>query len=364
MFNKDLFAKKLENLEPYKVDTNKYKARLDANESFISMPLDIREKFGKIIAETDFNRYPDPDATALCEAFADFYGINAENVAAGNGSDEVISILMNGFMDKGETVMTFAPDFSMYKFYAELAELKTVSSAKLHGTLQIDFDDADKTIKENGVKLVIFSNPCNPTGRIEKKSDIKALAEKNPGTIFIVDEAYMDFAGELSESESFLRDAQSYSNIIVLKTLSKALGSAALRLGFIIGDTSVINMFKAVKSPYNVNSVSQAFGEAVLREKDFLKKCIWTVTNNRKKLFEVISAQNLTGADKPSEMYTNFVFFESPKAEEIYTKLKEKGILIRCFKIGEGALRITAGNDEENCELLEAMRDILGVQAR
>ena len=91
MFNKDLFAKKLENLEPYKVDTNKYKARLDANESFISMPSDIREKFGKIIAETDFNRYPDPDATALCEAFADFYGINAENVAAGNGSDEVIS---------------------------------------------------------------------------------------------------------------------------------------------------------------------------------------------------------------------------------------------------------------------------------
>lgn len=360
MFNKDLFAKKLENLEPYKVDTNKYKARLDANESFIQMPQEMRNRFTEIIRATDFNRYPDPDATALCEAFADFYGINAENVAAGNGSDEVISILMNGFLDKGETVMTFAPDFSMYKFYAELAELKTVSCNKKGGSLQIDFDEADKVIKENGVKLVIFSNPCNPTGRIEKKADIKTLAEKNPDTIFVVDEAYMDFAAELSETESFLRDAQNYSNIIVLKTLSKALGSAALRLGFIVGDTPVINMFKAVKSPYNVNSISQSFGEAVLCEKDFLKKCIQTVTGNKNTLFDAISDENLTGSEKPYPMYTNFVFFESPKAETIYTELKKKGFLVRFFRIGEGALRITAGSDAENAALLSEMRNILG----
>ena len=116
-----------------------------------------------------------------------------------------------------------------------------------------------------------------------------------------------------------------------------------------------------VKSPYNVNSVSQAFGEAVLREKDFIKKCIFEVTNNKNKLFEVICAQNLTGAEKPAEMYTNFVFFESPRAEEIYTKLKEKGIVVRYFKIGEGALRITTGSDAENIALLEGMRNILGV---
>ncbi len=359
MFNKELFAKKLENLEPYKVDTNKYKARLDANESFIQMPQELCNRFTEIIRATDFNRYPDPDATALCGAFADFYGINEENVAAGNGSDEVISILMNGFLDKGETVMTFAPDFSMYKFYAELAELKTVSCNKIPGTLQIDFEEADKAIKNNGVKLVIFSNPCNPTGRIEKKADITALAEKNPGTIFVVDEAYMDFAEELSESESFLRDAQNYSNIIVLKTLSKALGSAALRLGFIVGDTSVINMFRAVKSPYNVNSISQAFGEAVLREKDFLRKCILTVTGNKNKLFDAICGQNLTGGGKCAQMYTNFVFFESPRAEEIYTELKKKGLLVRFFKIGEGALRITAGSDDENTALISEMRKIL-----
>lgn len=361
MFNEKLFASKLGGLVPYKVDTNKYKARLDANESFIQMPQEIRNKFTEEIRALDFNRYPDPDATSLCEAFAEFYGIDAENVAAGNGSDEIISIIMNGFLDKGSCVMTFSPDFSMYNFYAELAELKSVSCPKTKGDLQIDYTSADAMLKQNDVKLCIFSNPCNPTGRIEKKADIADLAAKNPDTIFIVDEAYMDFAGELAKSESFLADCSEYSNIIVLKTLSKALGSAALRLGFIVGDKAVVDMFKAVKSPYNVNSVSQAFGEAVLREKEMLRKCICDITNNRAKLFEVISEQNLTGADKPYEMYTNFVFFESPRAEEIYSKLKERGILVRYFRIGEGALRITAGSDNENIMLLEEMRDILGV---
>jgi len=359
MFNKNLFAKKLENLEPYKVDTNKYKARLDANESFIQMPQEMRNKFTEIIRSIDFNRYPDPDATSLCKAFADFYGIDAKNVAAGNGSDEIISILMNGFLDKGDVVMTFAPDFSMYKFYAELAELKTVSCNKTPETLQIDFACAHKAIKENGVKLVIFSNPCNPTGRIEKKSDIETLAEKNPDTIFVVDEAYMDFAREKAQSESFLRDAQTYSNIIVLKTLSKALGSACLRLGFIVSDTSVIDMFKAVKSPYNVNSVSQAFGEAVLCEKDFLKNCIQTVTQSEKELFDEISALNWTGSCKIAQMYTNFVFVESEKAEKIYTELKKKGILVRFFKIGQGALRITSGTPAENKSLVEEMKKLV-----
>ncbi len=359
MFNEKLFASKLKDLVPYKVDTNKYKARLDANESFIQMPQEMRNKFTEAVRALDFNRYPDPDATSLCEAFADFYGIDAENVAAGNGSDEIISIIMNGFLDKGSCVMTFSPDFSMYNFYAELAELKSVSCPKTKGDLQIDYQKADTMLKQNDVKLCIFSNPCNPTGRIEKKADIAELAAKNPDTIFIVDEAYMDFAGELAKSESFLADCTEYSNIIVLKTLSKALGSAALRLGFIVGDKSVINMFKAVKSPYNVNSVSQAFGEAVLCEKEMLRKCIREITNNRAKLFEVISAQNLTGAGKPYEMYTNFVFFESPKAEKIYTELKKRGILVRYFKIGEGALRITTGNSDENRMLLDEMRNIL-----
>lgn len=350
MFNKDLFAKKLQNLEPYKVDTNPYKARLDANESFISIPEGIRAKMNEAVEAFDFNRYPDPDATLLKRAFCNYYGLKEENVGVGNGSDEIISLIMNCFLDFGSGVMTFSPDFSMYGFYATLAGMKNVSCPKRED-YSVDFELALKTVKENDVKLVIFSNPCNPTGRIEKKEDIKKLACLCPDCIFIVDEAYMDFAS-VKESESFLGETESYSNIIVLKTLSKALGAASLRLGFIIGDKTVADTFAAVKSPYNVNGISQKFGEILLSEKAFLDECTCKLVESTRSMRDAIIK---CGIANPYETYTNFVFFADSKAEEKQKFLRENGVLIRKFGISGGALRITAGNDEENKMVTELL---------
>lgn len=350
MFDKNLFAKKLSSVEPYAVDTGVYKARLDANESFIALPEYIREKISTALASFDYNRYPDPNATKLKEAFCGYYGLKAENVGVGNGSDEVISLLMNCFLDAGSCVLTFTPDFSMYGFYASLAGMKVVSCPKRED-FSIDFDLAEKTIKESNVKLVIFSNPCNPTGRIEKKEDIKKLASLCPDTIFVADEAYMDFA-LIKDSESFLNETESYPNIVVLKTLSKALGAASLRLGFIVADKTFADMFFAVKSPYNVNGVSQVIGEILLREKDFLDECTKKLTDSAQRLrCEIIKK----GLGNPYETYTNFVFYTDPDAENKQRYLKENGVLIRKFGISGGALRITAGNEEEN----RAVTDLL-----
>ena len=350
MFNKELFAKKLQNLEPYKVDTNVYKARLDANESFISLPDYIREKMEKAVSDFDFNRYPDPDATLLKKAFCSYYGLKEENVGVGNGSDEIISLLMNCFLDVSSAVLTFTPDFSMYGFYAKLAGMKVVTCPKKED-FSVDFDEALKAVKENNVKMVIFSNPCNPTGRIEKKEDIKKLASLCPDCIFIVDEAYMDFADCKSE-ESFLNETENYTNIIVLKTLSKALGAASLRLGFIIGDKTVADMFAAVKSPYNVNGISQKFGEILLSEKSFLDECTQKLSESAQKLRREIIEK---GLGNPYETYTNFVFYTDEDAEEKQKFLRENGVLIRKFGISGGALRITAGNEEENKAVIDLL---------
>ncbi len=351
MFNSNLFAKKLQGLEPYIVDTGKYKARLDANESFIPVPEHIRAKMRFAIDEFDFNRYPDPDATLLKRAFCGYYGINEANVGVGNGSDEVISLLMNCFLDSGSAVMTFSPDFSMYAFYAILAGMKSVVCPK-KADFSIDFDLAYKTVKENDVKLVIFSNPCNPTGEIEKKSDIENLAKACRDTIIVVDEAYMDFAS-VKDSESFLKDTEKYENIIVLKTLSKALGAASLRLGFIVGDRSVANMFSAVKSPYNVNGVSQVLGEILLSERAYLDECAENLVKSTQKLRDTLIAEGLA---EPHETYTNFVFYTDTNAQGKYEFLKENGVLVRKFGIGGGALRITSGNDEENGMVIENLK--------
>ena len=350
MFNKELFAKKLSSVEPYAVDTGVYKARLDANESFIALPEYIREKISKALASFDYNRYPDPNATKLKEAFCDYYGLKSENVGVGNGSDEVISLLMNCFLDAGSGVLTFTPDFSMYAFYANLAGMKVVSCPKKED-FSIDFVTAEKAVKENNVKMVIFSNPCNPTGRIEKKEDIQKLAAACPDTIFVVDEAYMDFAS-VKNAESFLNETENYSNIVVLKTLSKALGAASLRLGFIVADKAFADMFFAVKSPYNVNGVSQIIGEILLREKDFLDECTEKLSKSAQELRREIIEK---GFGSPYETYTNFVFYTDENAEGKQKFLRENGVLIRKFGISGGALRITAGNEEENRAVIELL---------
>ena len=355
MFNENLFASKLSGLEPYTVDTARYAVRLDANESYFSMPQEMRDAFARRVRALDFNRYPDPEASALCAAFASYYGVESRHVRAGNGSDEIISILMNGFVDKGSAVMTLTPDFSMYAFYASLAELTVVDCPKNDATLQIDFAAARRSIREHAVKLCIFSNPCNPTGRIETKADILALAADCPDTLLVIDEAYMDFAGERGERESFLHDAGRYGNIVVLKTLSKALGAAALRVGFLVADERFCRMFAAVKSPYNVNSVSQAFGTAVLENRALLLRCTAEIIASKEALWREITCR---GIASPAPMFTNFVYFETPKAKVIYEALKARGILIRYFS-GRSALRITAGSPEQNERLLSGLEESL-----
>jgi len=235
----------------------------------------------------------------------------------------------------------------MYSFYASLAGMK-VTSVEKRADFSIDFDKAEKAIKESGAKMVIFSNPCNPTGRIEKKSDIRALASLFPDTIFAVDEAYMDFACVKSE-ESLLWETENYSNVIVLKTLSKALGAASLRLGFVVADKTFADMFYAVKSPYNVNGVSQKIGELLLSEKAFLDDCSGRLCESVQYVRSEIIKR---GIANPYQTYTNFVFFTDKDADKKYSFLKENGVLVRKFGISGGALRITAGSENENEYLL------------
>ncbi len=352
MFDKKLFPKKTEGIEPYIVDTGKYRARLDANESFISLPESVRFEISFALENFEYNRYPDPAAACLKKAFSSYYGLAEENVGVGNGSDEVISLLMNCFLDAGSTVMTFTPDFSMYAFYASLAGMKTVQCEKRED-FSIDFDRAEKMICESGARMVIFSNPCNPTGRIEKKEDIKRLASLFTDTIFVVDEAYMDFAS-VKKEESFLNETEEYSNIIVLKTLSKALGAASLRLGFVVADKTFADMFYAVKSPYNVNGISQKIGEILLSQKAFLDDSTEKLVESVRYLRNEIIKREIAN---PYETYTNFVFFRDEKAGEKYAYLKENGVLVRKFGIGGGALRITAGSEQENELLLKLLEE-------
>ncbi|MBR5190842.1 MAG: histidinol-phosphate transaminase [Clostridia bacterium] len=341
---------KVKNLTPYEPISGTYEIRLDANESFLTFPKEIEDEMVEALKNSALNRYPDPNATKLVEGFSKYFNINPECVTAGNGSDEIISVIMNAFLQKGDKILTLEPDFSMYRFYAEIAECKSVKYQK-DNNLDVNIDDVIALANNENVRIVIFSNPCNPTSRIVTKDDVRKLIN-NTEALVVLDEAYMDFA----EDESLLGEFENYDNLIILKTCSKALGSAALRLGFAVANKTLTNVIRAVKSPYNVNSVSQALGEVLFSHPDYIDNCIETVVNSRKELYSRILEIKSDKIEKVYETHTNFVFMKVKNAKQVFEKMKENSIIIR--NMGD-YLRITAGTKYENEKMLETFKRVL-----
>ena len=341
---------KVKNLTPYEPISGTYEIRLDANESFLTVPENIENEMVEALKNSALNRYPDPMATKLVEGFSKYFGVNPECVTAGNGSDEIISVIMNAFLQKGDKILTLEPDFSMYRFYAEIAECESVKYQK-DDNLDVNIDDVITLANSENVRIVIFSNPCNPTSRIITKDDIRKLINSTDALV-VLDEAYMDFA----EDESLLGEFEKYDNLIILKTCSKALGSAALRLGFAVANKTLTNVVRAVKSPYNVNSVSQALGEVLFAHPDYIDNCIETVVNSRKELYNEILKIKSDKIEKVYETHTNFVFMKVKNAKQVFEKMKENSIIIR--NMGD-YLRITAGTKYENEKMLETFKKVL-----
>ena len=341
---------KVKNLTPYEPISGTYEIRLDANESFLTVPKEIENEMVEALKSSALNRYPDPMATKLVNGFANYFNVDANCVTAGNGSDEIISVIMNAFLQKGDKILTLEPDFSMYRFYAEIAECESVKYQK-DDNLDVNIDDVIALANSEKVRIVIFSNPCNPTSRIVTKDDVRKLIN-SVHSLIVLDEAYMDFA----EDESLLSEFENYDNLIILKTCSKALGSAALRLGFAVANKTLTNVIRAVKSPYNVNSVSQALGEVLFSHPDYIDKCIETVVNSRKELYSALKEINSDKIEKIYETHTNFVFMKVKNAKEVFNKMKENSIIIR--NMGD-YLRITAGTEYENEKMLETFKKVL-----
>ena len=340
---------KVKNLTPYEPISGTYEIRLDANESFLKFSEEIENEMIQALKNTAFNRYPDPMATKLVDGFSKYFGVNPECVTAGNGSDEIISVIMNAFLQKGDKILTLEPDFSMYRFYAEIAECESVKYQK-NENLDVNIDDVISLANNEKVRIVIFSNPCNPTSRIITRDDMRKLI-KSTDALVVLDEAYMDFA-----DQSLLSEFNDYDNLIILKTCSKALGSAALRLGFAVANKTLTNVIRAVKSPYNVNSVSQALGEVLFAHPDYIDNCIETVVNSRKELYLQILEIKSDKIEKVFETHTNFVFLKVKNAKQVFEKMKENSIIIR--NMGD-YLRITAGTKNENEKMLETFKKVL-----
>ena len=241
---------KLASMTPYDPCEDVYQIKLDANESYFSLPEELRDAIAASIDTIDFNRYPDPTVADVRRLAGREFRIAPGNIVVGNGSDELISLIMNTFAPRGGKVMVLSPDFSMYQFYAEVAELEVVNMLK-----------AEKP------DILIFSNPCNPGGQGFDHGEAVRICMALEDTLVVVDEAYMDFW-----DQSILDCSTALENVLVMKTLSKAFGCAAMRCGFIIGYKDLIDQLNKTRSPYNINTMTQLAACIVLEDTSWQKE--------------------------------------------------------------------------------------------
>lgn len=344
---------KLRNLDAYVPVSNRCKVRMDANESFLNLPDEIRHEISVGVSRIEFNRYPDPLATELCEKFANYYHVPADAVVAANGSDELLFLLTTCFSDAGDVLLTVKPDFSMYGVYAELAGMQVAVYEK-NDRLEIDADALIAAAKAQKAKMVIFSNPCNPSSLLTSKETVLRIVEGLPDCLVVVDEAYMEFA-----EGSVLQQVQDYANLLVLKTFSKAFGLAAARLGFAVSNQTIINALKAAKSPYNVNTMSQVVGSILLDHTAYIDECILLIKESRDALFGQLQA--LAGQypqiKTVQNTRSNFVYVTMDNAAAACEALRAQDIAIRGYK--DDHLRIAAGSEQENDAVVNALRDFL-----
>ena len=341
---------KVRDLVPYEPISGSYRIRLDANESFLEMSPGMKADVLTRISQLHLNRYPDPTASAVCVKAGAFFGVKPENITVGNGSDELLTLITQVMMSKGEKLVYTTPDFSMYQCYGYLAENECIPFQK-DENYQIDVDALIELINREGARTLIFSNPCNPTGVGLPRAEVLRLIEGVPDCLVVVDEAYMEFW-----DESVLDCVEQYDHLMVLKTCSKALRMAGIRCGLAIANPAITTALRAAKSPYNVNSMTQAAAECMFESPDELKAAAQAVIASRDELYRafVSLAEKHPGKLLLLPTATNFVYVKFPdiQAKRIFDALKSEGIVVRCM--GDH-LRITCGTREENAEVIRLL---------
>ncbi|MEZ5009587.1 MAG: histidinol-phosphate transaminase [Chitinophagales bacterium] len=343
---KNLVRPHLLGLKPYSSARSEYSGEgilLDANENALGS-----------VCGGNYNRYPDPLQKELKAKIIHWLNpeLSIDNVFCGNGSDEIIDLLVKAFCRPGEDeIMVFPPVFGMYEKCAQINDVG-IHAINLTEEFQLDIPAIKEQINDR-TKIIFICSPNNPSGNLIHSEDIKIVLDSFQG-LLVIDEAYIGF----SNTRSWVDQFQKYPNLVILRTFSKAWGMAALRLGIGIGNTEVIEVLNTIKMPYNINSNTIYFVSKALDRPDIFKDFVDRIKAERAMLEQQISWLEITKKVYPSE--GNYLLIKFVNSLELYGFLKKKGLIVR-DRNGQphcnGCLRITVGSPEENKILLEALRD-------
>ncbi|HUQ65180.1 MAG TPA: histidinol-phosphate transaminase [Flavitalea sp.] len=335
----------IRNLTPYSSARDEFKGHaniyLDANENSFGSPL---TKW--------YNRYPDPLQIKVKEKISEIKGIPVSQIFLGNGSDECIDILLRAFCEPAiDNIIICPPTYGMYEVSANINNVQ-IKKVPLTSSYELDLDNLAEAIDGN-TKLIFLCSPNNPTGNSLNREDVEALLNNYSG-IVAIDEAYINF----SRFRSFTQELNDYPNLVVMQTLSKAWGLAALRLGMAFASIDIIHVMNKIKPPYNINQASQDLALQALGRVEEVNGMIREIVKERKILETELPETGVVQKIHPSD--GNFLLVQVTEPLKIYHFLLDKGIVVRDrsrVELCEGCLRITVGTPQENKTLLMALNE-------
>lgn len=320
---------------------------LNANESYKNLSEKIIEEIQVAIGHVLFHRYPEDSNQELVNAYATYIKKDAECIMAGNGSDEMLGTIIGLTMKEGKKLYTLSLDFSMYDYYTSMHNGEMLKYPYSIDE-EFDVDDFIKVGKDNKVDMILFSNPNNPTGRVIAQKDLIKIVEAFDDIYVIIDEAYADF-----DDTTMLDYIDTYKNLLVTRTLSKAFALAGIRCGFMIGNKEVIKTIKAYKVPYNVNRMTQLVGTIVLQHTDEILENIEEIKRERDAFYDAYLKINRDDIQLyPS--HTNYLYGKSKNKNAFLKALKEKNIVIRNYD--DDSFRITIGSNKMNQIILDVIK--------
>jgi len=343
----------LNNIKPYQATKDNLAYRMDANENPYDLMEYLLEDFIEKIRGVAINRYPDTDCEELRKLLGIHNNTNRENIICGNGSDEIIQIIINTFVGFGDAVITHTPTFSMYKVFTTIAggnNIEVPSDEEFNVNIQKIISAANA----NQAKIIFICNPNNPTGFCFSRNQIINIIEQT-NAIVVVDEAYSEFM-----DDSVVDLATVYEKLIVLKTMSKAFALAGARIGYGISNKETIERLNRVKPPYNLNTFSQLLGMTYLENLSAITESIVKIKDQREYLLHQLSVYEEIRT-YPSK--SNFILIKTDKASKLLQESNEAGIALRYFaneSLLENCIRITVGSEEENNRLINVIKKVVG----
>jgi len=332
-----ILRENIKRLKPYHSAREEHQATgyvyMDANEN----------PFGRSL-----NRYPDPLQKKLKQALSKQQGVAADQIFTGNGSDEIIDLLIRAFADPGtDNILIPDPTYGMYEVAGRIqgAEIRRV------GLNELFQPEADALLRQADAnsKLIFLCSPNNPTGTVFEEERMVEILKGFRGLV-VVDEAYIDFARQ----ESMVRFLDRFPNLVVMRTLSKAAGLAGIRLGYAFADPSVVQVLTNIKYPYNVNKLTQRMALRRINKSKQLKKVVRLIREERGKMAEFLGFCSFVEKVYPSE--ANFLLVKVKDPRELIEFMKNHGIIIRDrsnLKLCEGSVRITIGKPKENKQFMK-----------